>query len=157
MRLDTILQKYNINKDIEYIIEEYLYDFIEHKKQHKNNLSESLLIINKNWKFVSIFNNGKICEECYMQSYVNKTSYIDNNYCDLCKFRKNEILGYLLINYETFIQTQEIKNYNFRNIFYYYKDKYYNNLSSELLYEIRKGPIFWTKKQKNIKVLFRYY
>lgn len=172
MNLNKICNKNNITKDIENLIETYIYyDLIYYKNIHKNKFYKCLLEINQYWKFVSVFETGSFCEECYMESFITNTSYIDN--CDLCNSMNsinNNILTYKLINYNYFINSDEIKYFHTwfiicnsnkelaKNIFYNkelnFGDK--KNILG-LNYEIKCGPILWTKKQTNNTILIKKY
>ncbi len=164
MSLIQVLNNFNITRDIEIIINEYIYDLNDIKKNHKNKFQNCLLEINKNWSYVAIFNTRKFCEECYMQSFVNKTTY--NEYCDLCHVMHDSIIGFKLINYNEFILSQEIKNFPKWNIIcnsnkeLAYKIFYDNQFHFTdkknfygIIYEIKKGPILWTARQKKYKIL----
>lgn len=171
MNINKLCESFAISKDIENIIETYIYYNLDYyKNKHKNNFKNCLIDINQNWKFVSIFKTGNICEECYMQSFVNNTSYIDINYCDLCKSLSDKIIDYKLINYDEFILSQEIKHFPKWNIIcksnkelatyiFYNNEYYYGDIKTikGLTYEIKKGPILWTKKQLQNTILKKKY
>lgn len=168
MSLIQVLNNFNITRDIEIIINEYIYDLNDIKKNHKIKFQNCLLQINKNWSYVAIFNTGNFCEECYMQSFVNKTTY--NEYCDLCHIMHNSIIDNKLINYNEFILSQEIKNFPKWNIIcnsnkelankiFYDNQLHFTDKKSfnGLLYEIKTGPILWTNKQKKYEILILKY
>lgn len=168
MNLNKLCNKFKISKDIEILIETYIfYDLNYYKKIHKNKFYDCLLEINKEWKYVSILNINKFCVNCYMEAFIQNSAYINNCYCQLTN---NSIKNYKLINYNDFINSKELKDFHIWFIIcnsnkelakYIFNNKELNFGDKKnmlgLSYEIKFGPILWTNKQINNKILLKIY
>lgn len=137
-----IINSLNFPQEISQLIQEYTFDINIFKRQWFNRMIETHSILDKGYKLVPIysFHTGDIkkkyyCMECYMDSFVNKTTYMTNIECYFCEhffklqiyidndagiinnnisnvispFNKNSIT-YDILSFDEMINREELKN-----------------------------------------------
>lgn len=115
-------------------------------------------IINKIDPSILLINNG--CEHCYIIKLKNLIGL-----CDKCYNNKKEIINPKRFSLYTLSKNNDIKKLVFAlsdiqrilNILCNSDSIYTNGPYTHIHYEIRRGPLVWTNKQKKCKILRKIY
>lgn len=116
-----IINSFKFAEEVSELIREYVFDINIFKKQWFNRMIDSLSLIDKGYKLIPayyIYNKKYFCLECYLESFIKKTTYISNINCIGCEFYMNYldlrdnnskiIIKYELLSYDNMIKLDEL-------------------------------------------------
>lgn len=134
-------------------LQEYILNFSNpYKEYFKKN------IINKIDPSILLIHNG--CEHCYIIKLKNLIGL-----CDKCYNNKKQIINPKIFSLYTLSINKDIKKLVFAlsdiqrilNILCNSDSIYTNGPYTYIHYEIRRGPLVWTNKEKKCKILRKLY
>lgn len=116
-----IINSFKLPEEVLELIQQYTFDANIFKKQWLNRMIESLSIIDKGYKLIPtyyIYNKKYFCCECYLESFIKKTTYISNKNCfccecyidyiDLITTNLNIVINYESVSYKEMLKLEEL-------------------------------------------------
>lgn len=177
-----IINKFKFPEEVSELIQQYVFDINIFKLQWFNRMINSLSILDKGYKLVPVLNfienkNKIYCMECYLECFVNKTTYMISNYCSFCEQYINRTINFKNTNFEFISYNEMINKEELHYMYYLYgfkidiilksskllsefillnKAKFYQTkfVNSGLKYEIII-PSYWKVINKKIKLQYR--
>lgn len=137
------------------IIAEFIFDNNAEIRKWKAKFCTTVLELDKGYHMVSIKSNGNYCMYCYIEAMKQQTMYVD--LCPECNTSPS-----VVIDFETFKKCQMVLNNKRLSILSKFNYKILRNIlnDSKCLqrrYEISRGPLIWTQKERKSKILLNRF
>ncbi len=141
--------------DICDIIAEFVFDNNSEIRKWRARYRTIILELDNGHHMVSIDNNGNYCMYCYIEAMKQQTMFVE--LCPECNISPS-----VVIDFETFKKCKIVQNNKRLTILSKFNYKTLCNILNDShclqrRYEISRGPIIWTHKERKSKILLNRF